>query len=171
MADFQRQSSFLAMKFALLGVDKAMRETLCGQLVKFDRFESLEALDELPSVQNNLLCVVILDVTSLLSCTSVTMWLESLRKEQCANRVCVVVYNDYIKDLRMQEPHMTFLFHGPDEGKWQPLVSSILRWGEIAAWTSRKRDDAVPEELLSTHFKQRGDKPRAHHKVIAENLV
>lgn len=155
MADGVRQAPFLTMKFAVIGVDKAMREMLRDQLVKLsewaefrpcttDAFDSLEMLAELPSIQNDLLCVVILDVASLVSCTSATAWLESLRKEQCANRVCVVVYNahkvaqhayhpDDILNLRMQEPHITFLFHGPDEGKWQSVVSSVLRWGEIAA--------------------------------------
>lgn len=154
MAEVQRHVYSVVMKFAVIGVDKAMRDTLRGQLIKLaewpefrpctvEVYECLEMLAEPPSVQNNMLCVIMLDVTSFTSCTSVTSWLESLREEQCADRVCVVIYNahkvsqhacnpDYIKNLRKQLPQITCLFHGPDEDKWQSLVSSVLRWGEIA---------------------------------------
>ncbi|XP_049515268.1 uncharacterized protein LOC119436356 isoform X1 [Dermacentor silvarum] len=101
-----RHSPFLAMRFAVVGVDREMRETLCDQLVKLSEwpefrpctsnsFESVEALGEVPSIQNNLLCVVILDITSLMSCTSVNSWLESLRNQQCTSRVCVIVHNGF----------------------------------------------------------------------------
>ncbi|XP_037570710.1 uncharacterized protein LOC119452828 [Dermacentor silvarum] len=150
-----RNSPFLTMRFAVVGVDRQMRETLCDQLVKLSEwpefrpctsnsFESVEALGEVPSIQNNLLCVVILDITSLMSCTSVNSWLESLRNQQCTSRVCVIVHNahkvaeyaypaDYIQNLRTQKPSILLLFHGLDQGKWQPLVAQVLRWGEIAS--------------------------------------
>ncbi|KAH6943108.1 hypothetical protein HPB50_016012 [Hyalomma asiaticum] len=150
-----RDSPLLTMKIAVFGVDKAVRDTLCDRLAKLSEwaefrpctsnsFESLELLPEAPSIQNNFLCVLILDITSSASCMSVNTWLESLRSQSCSSRVCVVVYNAhkvaeyalppyYIRNMRKQEPRITFLFHGPDEEKWQSLVAAILRWGEIAA--------------------------------------
>ncbi|XP_054923618.1 uncharacterized protein [Dermacentor andersoni] len=131
-----------------------MRETMCDQLVKLSEwpefrpctsnsFKSVEALEEVPSIQNNLLCVIILDITSLTSCTSVNRWLESLRNQQCTSRVCVIVHNadkvakyacpaDYIQNLRRQNPSILFLFHGLDQRKWQSDIVQVLRWGEIA---------------------------------------
>lgn len=149
-----RNSPFLAMKFAVVGEDQQMCETLCDQLVKLSEwpefrpctsnsFRSVEELEEVPSIQNNLLCVIILNITSLTGYTSVNRWLESLRNQQCTSRVCVIVHNadkvaehacpaDYIQNLRIQNPSTLFLNHGLDQRKWQSHIVQVLRWGEIA---------------------------------------
>lgn len=153
--DKLKQRPFVTLNIAVAGAGKLSKTTLRDQLVKLSEkpefrlcraacFESAEELAGVPVTETPLLCVVVLDVASLTSFKDVRPWLEALRNLHCFDRVCIAVYNAHrvseyavsaqsILELQKEVSPVPVFFHGPDKEKWQPLVSTILHWGEIAA--------------------------------------
>lgn len=153
--DKLKQKPCLTLNFAVVGADNRLNTALCNKLVKLSVkpefrhctaacFGSAEELAGVPITATPSLSVVVLDVASYTSFKDVRPWLETLRNLQYFDRVCIAVYNAHrvsqravsaqsLHELQIQVSPVPVFFHGPDKEKWQPLVSTILRWGEIAA--------------------------------------
>ncbi|XP_077489915.1 uncharacterized protein LOC144100882 isoform X1 [Amblyomma americanum] len=171
-----RERPFVTLNFVVVGGSPSHRHDLCQQLVALSAeseflhctaasFGSVEELAKgVSEITENVLCVVVVDMTSVLDCESLEKWLVGLHKLQFFGKVCIAIYNvhrasericstEFIHAVRTKHRPTPIFFHGPDKAKWHVLAASILRWGEIAAGLRGE----VTVQYLETVIKQPDD--------------
>ncbi|XP_077489916.1 uncharacterized protein LOC144100882 isoform X2 [Amblyomma americanum] len=131
-----RERPFVTLNFVVVGGSPSHRHDLCQQLVALSAeseflhctaasFGSVEELAKgVSEITENVLCVVVVDMTSVLDCESLEKWLVGLHKLQFFGKVCIAIYNGPANVFAPQNSSMLYV---PSTGLLQSSFMGLTK--------------------------------------------